>query len=648
MGRRSVASLIAAAAMFICLVLARNLGALQYLELMAFDLGMAKGGRLPSASTRITLVGVTESDIQRLGHWPLTDEQLAMAITTLQSFRPRVIGIDIYRDVPVEPGSRRLDEVLATTPSVIVVMKVADSDTPAVLSPRILRDTPRACFNDVVEDREGIARRTLLFMDAGQTVAQSFALCLALNYLAPDGIAPVPDPQHPDYMRLGGTTLPPIDGNFGAYVRADAAGYQLMLNHARSPDRFDEYSLAELESGKIPADKLRGRIVIFGITAASVKDYFVTPANRWRSGASSRISGIALHALAADQLLRTALEHERPLGSLNSWQEYLWIALFCLAGAWCAAWTQTTLLAFAAASIGGVLIVVASTALALKSGLWLPSVPPLLGWLGSLALVVGYRAQREHAERDAVMGLFARHVSPEIAATIWENRARLLRDGRLVPQTLTLTVLFVDIAKSTTIVEQLEPDAALEWLNTAMNRLSEIIMAHGGVIDDYFGDGIKANFGAPLAATSPQQIADCARRAVDCGLNMGREMATLNARWQAAGFPPTAIRIGIATGRAVAGSVGSSQRLKYTTVGDAVNTAARLESWAGTAGGAEGVAADFRLLISETTREQLDDSYCLEFMGAAMLKGKERPINVYRVVAAPPITTAMSQPEVAP
>src|SRR2546422_10094418 len=116
-----------------------------------------------------------------MGRWPLTDATLARVLDKLLQHQPRAIGIDIYRDIPVPPGQKALESVLATHPNIIMVMKFGRDAHARVNPPAVLRGTDRVAFNDLLLDRDGIVRRGLLFMDEGEESASSFALRLAIR-----------------------------------------------------------------------------------------------------------------------------------------------------------------------------------------------------------------------------------------------------------------------------------------------------------------------------------------------------------------------------------------------------------------------------------------------------------------------------------
>jgi adenylate cyclase len=151
--------------------------------------------------------------------------------------------------------------------------------------------------------------------------------------------------------------------------------------------------------------------------------------------------------------------------------------------------------------------------------------------------------------------------------------------------------------------------------------MTQVIMRHDGVIDDYAGDSIKANFGVPLMRASNEEIAKDANNAVACALAMEQEMHRMNERHERDGLTTVGMRIGIHTGPAVAGCVGSAERMKYTTVGDTVNAAARLESLDREFVAESPGRRPCRILVSDSTAQYLDSRFHLERLGEVTVKG---------------------------
>ncbi|MDQ2697113.1 MAG: adenylate/guanylate cyclase domain-containing protein, partial [Pseudomonadota bacterium] len=347
---------------------------------------------------------------------------------------------------------------------------------------------------------------------------------------------------------------------------------------------------------------------------------------------AGHVYGVELHGYIISQLLRFALDPQaRVIRSWAEGAEVAWIWLWCMAGG-VAGLGGLALLRFLAVMAAAALLLGAVCHLALVQGWWLPLVPPGLGLLGAAALVKAYVAAHERAEKRLLMHLFARHVSPEVAQTLWAARQQFLEGRRLRSQRLTATVLFTDIRGFTGISENMDPQALMDWLNVYMEAMSEVITGRGGVINKYIGDAIMAIFGVPIARTTDEEIAADARNAVDCALAMGEALERLNAHWQAQGLPQIGMRVGIHTGPLVAGSLGGEQHLEYTVIGDTVNTASRLESFDKSYADPEVAGGACRILIGETTCRLLGTQFRTKPVARVALRGRKEPLSVYGVV----------------
>ncbi len=611
-------------------------GQLQPAELAAYDLMVGTARRSSARPPPIVLVEIGESDVQRLGNWPLTDRQLAEILRRLLAGEPRVIGVDLYRDLPVPPGSTELNALWRNEPRLIAIEKFPSPGSPGIGPPPVLAGSERVGFSDTLPDPDGVVRRNLLFLANDTRMGYSLSLLLALNYLAKEGIHPQPGTRNPNFLRLGDVTLAPLDGNEGGYVGIDAAGYQILLDYLDGPHPFRRVGLGQVLDGTLPPGLLRDRILILGAGLASegVKDRFISPFALVQ-GARGVISGIELHAHASRQLLEAALAGRHPTTWWNDQDEILWLLLWILLGA-LGGWYAGSAARLALITLTGATLLYLAARVAFQHGLWIPLVPPLLGWLIAAALGTAYLASRRRRDQRLLMDLFGRHVAPQVARTIWAHREELVEDGRLVPQVLPVTVLFADLQGFTQVSEQLAPEPFLRWLNEFMSVMTEIVMQHGGVLDDYAGDGIKANFGVPVPRTDLDATAADARRAADCALAMGRALERLNRAWHLRGRPQAAMRIGIHSGQVVVGTVGSRHRMKYTTVGNQVNLASRLEGLrtAATPGSAD-LPRCWRILVSEATARLLGDGFSLRDLGQFRLRGIHEPIEVFSVDGGP-------------
>lgn len=607
----------------------RTAGSLESMELAAYDWYVRMQPVAPP-DPRILMVTITERDIQAQGKWPLPDAVLARALTTLARGEPRAIGIDLYRDIPVPPGTEELNAVLAGDSRIYGVMKFKSVTSVGVAPPPALKGTERIGFSDLLVDPGGTVRRGLLYLDDGTTSSTSLALLLSLAYLKPHGVALGPDPTDERQIRLGRTTIRALEGNEGGYVRADAGGYQFLLDWRHGRSIPQSVSLTELLSGGVAPRLVKDRVVLLGVTADSVKDQFYTPFSRG-GHEDYDISGMAIHAEIVSQLLRIGLEHEAPTATLRKWQETLWIFLWCAIGG---------LIAHAVRSPTGLSVLLGAALVtlgfidyvALRSGWWIPLVPPAIAAGTAMALETGYRSYREAKERADLMRLFSRQVSKEVAQSLWQRRHQFLKDGRLQSQSMVVTALFTDLTGFTTVSERLGPEGIMDWLNEYMDAMAQQASLHGGVIAQYSGDAIVVIFGSPVARTTDAEIAEDAVRAVRCALAMEVTLRGLNARWKAEHRPVTGMRVGIFTGPVVSGTVGSAERSEYIVVGDTMNTASRLESSYKELHAPDPVVSPCRIFIGAPTQQLIGDQFETEAVGEVSLKGKEQPVGVYRVL----------------
>lgn len=611
------------------LVFIRNHGYLQYLELAAYDLLVAAVEPAIDAPTAVSLVLIDETDIQRLGNWPLNDQQLHDALGRILALQPQAVGLDIYRDLPVRPGHEALSELLASDPRIIAIEKFPEAQRPGIPPPPALRDTDRIGFSDLISDRGGIVRRNLMFQSNDERTGYAFSLQLALAYLAAHGVYAEPDQNDPRLLRLGEITFMPLEPDFGGYNEADDGGYQVMLHYRNRPSPFPVYTLHELMQAGFPADALAGRIVIIGVASDSVKDYFTTP-YAILDHSEGVVAGSIVHAHAAQQLVDAALLGRAPLRSWTAGLEtawlWGWVALgFGAAGFAVALWRFVVIVLVGAAGA------VAVAWSAFNAGWWIPVVPNLLGWLIAAALSTALLAVHRYREQRALMTLFSRHVSPQVADAIWRRRDHVLEDGRVKPRTFEVTTLFTDLQGFTAISERMQPEPFLEWLNSYLSELTDEIMRHGGVLDDFAGDGIKASFGVPFC--EPAQTPDQARRAVHCALALGRKVTALNRFWRLHGRDPVAMRVGIHTGQVVVGTVGSAARMKYTTVGRNVNLAARLEGMKATGAlDPSDEGRNCRILVSEQTATLITSEFELQDLGSHDLRGITNRVRVFAII----------------
>lgn len=622
----------------------RALGWLQPLEWGAYDkMFLLRPPEPPD--DRITIVGLKEADIEALGS-PISDEDLATLIETLSEFEPRAIGLDFYRNVPVEPGYDRLVEIFESTPNLFgIEKKVADDRGQAIGPPPVLAENNRVAVNDVTLDADGNLRRGLLFLtDENGVNHSSLGLVLAWLYLEAEPNFDPAAQTHPEYLQLGPAVFVPFEANDGGYVRADAGGYQILLNFRGPSGSFATVSVSDVLEGNADGDLFRDRVVLIGPLAPSLNDFFYTPYSHSLFPdfftSPDETAGVEVQAHLTSQILSSALDG-RPL--IRVWPEpleTLWILAWSLWGG-VVVWTlrQQRWMVFALMGSGLLLGGIAYGAFLL--GWWIPIAPPLLGIVGSSVALTSYIAHLERQDRQLMMHLFGRHVTSTVAEEIWRQRHQILQEGRLVGQKATATVLFTDIKNFSTLAEEIDAEPLMRWLNEYMEGMAEVVLEHHGAIDKFIGDSVMAVFGVPLLRESEAEIAADAVAAVRCAVRMGQKLRELNQRWKRSGQPIISMRVGIATGPLVVGSLGSSQREDYTIIGDSVNVAARLESFDKELDG--GIC---RILIGESTYRYVQGQFSIQLLGSALLKGRQKPVKIYQVMweaSNPPQTHPLKQ-----
>ena len=332
----------------------------------------------PSAviDSRIVIITIDEPDIQQIGQFPLSDRVLAQSLQILKGYKPRAIGLDLYRDLPVEPGYQQLAQLFKTTPNLIGIEKAVGQ---RIAPPPILAKLGQVGLADQILDGDGKVRRALLSIRSPENkIHLNLGLRLALHYLKAEGIAPHSVPSHPHQLQLGKAAIIPFQASDGGYVQADAGGYQILLNFHGTEEQFQTFSISDLLADRIPSAKVRDRIVLIGATADSISNLFQTTYSSRVFGPSKQMAGVVIHANITSQVLNAALDGRAMLRVWSEPVEWIWILLWCGLGAalsWQMKSPRAILIAFVMA--GGGLIGIAY--LAFLQGWWIPVVPPLVG-----------------------------------------------------------------------------------------------------------------------------------------------------------------------------------------------------------------------------------------------------------------------------
>jgi adenylate cyclase len=606
-------SRIAGAAAAILLVAAgmialRSLGWLQPLEIAAYDrLLVTWAGH--NASDRVVLVGVSESDIRRWGY-PLHDADLAALLELLAEAQPRVVGVDLIRDMAVPPGSDKLAAVLARYPSIIWVFKLKSANDPGIPPPAPLRGSDRAVLADIPADPGNVIRRGLLFADDGTRNYPGLGTAVAAGYLARDGIAL--DIAGDNRLRLGTHVLPLLDDARGPYTDLDEGGYQLLLDFHGGLEPFRRLTMAEVMDHADGAARLvHDRAVIVGNGAQSVPEAFSTPFDTALSG-GPLVHGLAIHAHIADQLIRLASGSSSGLAAWPRSVEAVWICGWAIGGALLGLglsrvkWTALGLIA-------GLVLLGAVVYAVFGAGFLLPGPPAGLAWVAAAGLTnwtshAATRRQREHLQR-----VFEHYLDPAVIRQILKSDAMPQLGG----ERREISVMFTDLADFSVLSETMDPVALTQIVNEYFEGVCRAIDVESGTVIDFAGDGVMALFGAPLDQPDHADRAVAAALAVDA---FARDFAV---QQHARGVPFGITRIGVHCGWAMVGNIGSRARLLYGARGDVLNIGSRLEGLNKLIGTRVCVSGD---VVGKARR------HTFRAIGSAVVKGRRRAIEVFEPV----------------
>ncbi len=633
------------AAVAVVIIIFRLMGLLQGLELYGYDVFMRNLRPTDEGPTRVAVVAIDEDDLSenRFG-FPVPDDALAKLLQRILRDGPAAIGVDLYRDRAIAPGSGELERVLMANPSIIGVKSLGDEQgVRAGIQPHpVLRHDPtRVGFADAPEDPDGATRRALVTAtEAGEDV---LSLALTLVFAARR------EEPGKEYTALGALRFGELPANAGAYSlpKAEARGAQIVIDFARAQQiRDDDNFIAawEVLEGKTLPGAFRDKIVLIGQTAKSIKDFARTPI-------ASKMPGVEIHANIVDQLLRM-IDGEP---ALQTWSEkvesayiVLWSAIGGLVALPALRWRPGTTLRqhrrtargmwlFVLSILLGVIVIIAIAAVAFTRKTFIPVAPPIIAMIGAAAGMALFVYFRERDARQIDRELTEMHIPPAIVQTILAQPAAFLKNGRLPGKKMTGTVLFTDLQGFATAAEAMEPGKLLIWLNQYFDEMCQAIEnppsnRRGGIISKFNGDQIMAFWGPPFDRPDERDIAEDARGAVDAALEMRSRLASTNARWRDNKLPTTRMRVGIFTGELVAGSLGGAGRLEYSVIGDTVNVASRLENCMKELMDPDVARDGCRILIGDATRERVGDRYDLRDLGEHLLSGMRAKVRIFAVL----------------
>ena len=536
----------------------------------------------------VTIVAVDERALQVWGRWPWPRELQAELIEAILAARPAVLGIDILYTTPSATRSddaRLRDALDSDVP--IVLAAAAGSGTELMPLTEFAAPNVRLGHINSPPDFDGVVRRLPFRVATSRGTLNTLSWEIAQVFAAVTGRQA---PEEPPLLRDGTFLV-----NFRPRVDAPVLSVEAMT---------ETVSIVDAATGAA-SELITGRPVILGVTAAGLDslDQHLTVLRPL-----GQIPGVYIHAAALASILDGAYVRKQSpfavavvifavslgFGVVNFWLRPWTATLATLAGA--GAWAFYVVWAF------------------LSLNVWIDTVPVLAVVLLTYAAGLWHAHAYVDQEARRIRETFRKYVSREVVdALLASPGAAQIAGGRR-----EITVLFADIRGFTTFSESVPPERVVAVLNRYLALMADSVLIHGGMVDKFLGDGLMAVFGAPLPA------ADHAEAAVRAGIHILRQVEALRTSYQGTKL---SVGIGVHTGEAVVGSVGSATRLEYTAIGDAVNVASRLQE----------LAKPGILVASEATVARLPHALPIRAvpMAPVVLRGRSEPIALFEISPDP-------------
>ncbi len=378
---------------------------------------------------------------------------------------------------------------------------------------------------------------------------------------------------------------------------------QIFVNYRGKGETFPHIPVTDILNDRVPIDLIKDKIVMVGATAVGIYDLRVTPF-------SNVFPGLEIHANIVDNVL-----------SKDFLRQPDWIAIFNIMAIIIAG----TILGLSLPRLGVVFGSVSAGALFLGyillcqyffsyKGLILNLVYPISVIVLIYVGITVHKYIVESSQKRFIKDAFSTYLAPSVVKQIIDSPEKLVLGG----EERDITAFFSDVQGFTSIAEKLTAPELVELLNEFLTEMTDIILNFEGTLDKFEGDAIIAFFGAPNYL---ENHADTACRAC---IEMQKKLVTLRAKWKSEAKPELMMRIGLCSGPAVVGNMGSKNRMDYTMMGDTVNTAARLESVNKIYG--------IYTLIGETTYKALDSGILTREIDSINVVGKIEPVSVYQLL----------------
>ncbi|MDA1141275.1 MAG: CHASE2 domain-containing protein [Planctomycetota bacterium] len=397
-----------------------------------------------------------------------------------------------------------------------------------------------------------------------------------------------------------------LDGHLIDSIRIQQGDTLVLPRAYHRGQVFKYYSFIDIYDRKVHFDELKGKAVIVGSTSPELGDFLTT--------LYGEFPGLEIQATYCQNIIHNNPIRKRNLIAFNvSMLVGCTLAVSVFVGLLPQLWG---LFAFFAA-VGSYCIL--SYYYFAHARLWIDMVAPISGMCTVFGLVTLFRHFTEQREKKKVQGMFSTMVSPEVLEYMQENPDRF----RLTGEKKWATLFFSDVAGFTTISESLTAEALALVLNRYLTPMSDIILSYGGYIDKYEGDAIMADFGVPIWTDEDKNSHawKCCWSALDQQAKLQEVRRDLKEEFGV----DIDVRMGMNTGEVSAGNMGSTQKMQYTVMGDAVNQAARFEP--------ANKPFDTHIMIGKSTKDMSGDKIVTRFLAAMIVKGKTEPVFTYELLA---------------
>ena len=459
--------------------------------------------------------------------------------------------------------------------------------------PVISKATDYAGYFNMYPDPDGVVRWMPGVLRFNDTLYAPLSLVAASAYLEePLGLEVAE--YGVEEIRLGAFTVP-----------TDEYG-RILINYRGEEKTFPHIPITDILNDNVDPDALLDKIVIVGATAVGIYDLRVTPFG-------TVFPGLEIHANIIDSLLQQDFMYQ------PAWAAIFDIMAIVFSGVFLGFLLARVGALFGAAAGASlcVLYIVLCQYLFSSQGWVVNLVYPITAILMIYAAVTAYRYLVETRQKKFVKDAFSTYLAPSVVKNLLDSPEKLVLGG----EKRVITAFFSDVQGFTSISERLSPEELVELLNEFLTEMTDIILRHEGTVDKFEGDAIIAFFGAPNELENQAEVACMA-----C-IDMQKRLAELRRKWRAENRPELKMRIGLCTGSAVVGNMGSRNRMDYTMMGDTVNTAARLE-------GVNKVYGTYTM-ISEATFQAAGDWIRAREIDAINVVGKAEPVKVYELIGYP-------------